>query len=122
MERFSIKLVRRLFSNLLRVRSKTGAIVESREPIGALKRKLRILMRDLSNKWDLCSPRDKPRNKIGATVASREPTGALKKRPKTSTRDQSNNKDSFSPKELRRDGAIDKSAQIPGAMMRLRMA
>ena len=103
-------------------RRKTGVTVESRVPTGALKKRLRILTRDLSNRWDLCSPRDKLRNKIGATVASKEPTGALKKRPRTSTRDQSNNKDSCSPKELRRDGAIDKSAQILGVMMRSRTA
>jgi hypothetical protein len=59
------------------LRRKTGATVASRELTGALKKRLRILTRDLSNKWDSCSPRKK--RKTGVTNKSTPIHGATMK-------------------------------------------
>jgi hypothetical protein len=43
-------------------RRKTGATVASRVQTGALKRRPKTLMKDLSNKWDLCSLKENRRD------------------------------------------------------------
>ena len=77
MVRFTMELVRKLFSNFPKPRSKTGATAESREPTGALPRKPQILTREPSNKRVSCSPKES--RKDGATDKSTLKDGAIRR-------------------------------------------
>ena len=77
MARFTIKQVTRLLSKFLLPKSKTGAIAESREPTGALKRRPRISMREPRDNRALCSC--KRRRRTGATDKSTLTNGAMRK-------------------------------------------
>ena len=77
MARFTIKQVTRLLSKFLLPKSKTGAIAESREPTGALKRRPRISMREPRDNRALCSC--KRRRRTGAIDKSTQINGAMRR-------------------------------------------
>jgi len=64
-------------THLLSKERETGAIPESKEPTGALRRKLRILTREPRDNRDLCSSRDN--KKTGATEESTPTNGAMRR-------------------------------------------
>jgi hypothetical protein len=114
-------------------RNKTGAIVESRVPTGALKRSPKISTRELSIKRDLCSPNTKRRSRDGATRVSAQRTGAMKRsRPRSTPRqlmtnhfmrDQPRHPGKLSPRKVSklRDGAIRESDPRTGATRKSRL-